>query len=217
MFIYFLLLLAKSPAIKIGVQFPLSGPISDYGIYCLQGVKLAFSDHPEISLVVRDNEGKAEICTEILHEFAGMGVCAVIGPVISPNAIIVGLEATKFGIPIILPAATNTAVTKVSDFLFRVCYTDEQQAEAIAKFTFFTLKRSKVAIISDTSNIYSIGLALYFRYYFESIGGKAHIIKWNGTSNLSDTLQNLIGSTIFLPLYYKPASDIIKFVKELMD
>lgn len=73
MLICFLLLLAKPPSIKIGVQFPLSGPISDYGVYCLQGVKLAFSTNPEITLIVRDNEGKAEKTTEILYEFAGMG------------------------------------------------------------------------------------------------------------------------------------------------
>lgn len=207
--LYFVFFLAKPPVIKIGVHLPLSGPIAEYGIHCLEGVKLAFANHPEIRLIIRDNEGKVENIPIILRELVEEeGIIAVIGPIISPNAVIAGLEATKFGIPIILPAATNTAVTKVSNYLFRTCYTDEQQAKAIANFTYHILGKKEVHIIVDTSNIYSGGLALYFKSEIEHAGGITHLFEWDGASDLTETLTN--NSTVFLPLYYKSAADIVK-------
>lgn len=207
-------MLAKPPLIKVGIIAPLSGPISDYGIYCLQGIKLAFMNHPEIKLIVRDNEGKVENVPLILREFAEERISAVIGPIISPNAVIAGLETNNLGIPIVLPAATNTAVTKVSNYLFRACYTDEQQAEALARFVYQKLNKREVRIITDTSNIYSSGLALYFKYYFQNMGGNSYLIEWDGVSDITEIIQGLNGSTIFLPLYYKPAENIIKKARE---
>lgn len=146
-FLYFILLLAKPHFIKIGIHLPLSGPVAEYGICCLEGIKLALGDRPEIKLIIRDNESKIENIPVILKELAEKErVMTVIGPITSSNAIIAGLETNKLGIPIILPAATNTAVTRVSDYLFRTCYTDEHQAKAIAKFTHHVLGKREIAI-----------------------------------------------------------------------
>jgi branched-chain amino acid transport system substrate-binding protein len=206
----FVLLIAKSPIIQIGVHAPLSGPISEYGIQCLQGIKLAFKDYPEIKLVIKDNEGTVENTTIILREFADEGVAAAIGPLISPNAVIAALETNRLGIPMILPCATNTAVTRVSKYVFRGCFTDKQQAKAISRFVYRVLGKQEVSIVADTSNIYSGALALHFKSDFESMGGHTHIIEWNGQADFSNALQEADGSTVFLPLYYKAATGIIK-------
>jgi branched-chain amino acid transport system substrate-binding protein len=210
----FVFLLARPSGIRIGLHIPLSGPVADYGIYCLEGIKLAIKGHPEIELIIRDNEGKIGNTSSILRELVEEGVVGIIGPIISPSAVIAGIEAPKFGIPVILPAATNTAVTKVSDYLFRVCYTDKQQGEAIAKFTYYNMKEEEVIVIVDTSNIYSSGLALHFKSSFERIGGKTYMIEWDTQEDLTDTLRKLNKSTVFLPLYYKPAVSIIKSAHE---
>jgi len=208
--LFFVLLFAKTPKIKIGVNVPLTGPVASYGKYCLEGIKLGALDHPEIELVIKDNEGRAENTVIILRRFVKEGVIAVIGPIISSNAIVAGLEASELGIPLILPAATNTAITEVSRFLFRGCYTDEQQGKALADFSYHSLGKMEVSIIADTSNIYSGGLALYFKREFENLDGTAQFIKWDGKSDLTEHLQKLANGTIFLPLYYEDVVPIIK-------
>lgn len=206
----FVLLLGKSTKIKIGVNFPLTGPVAAYGKHCLEGIELGAINHPEIELIIKDNEGMAENAIVILRKLAEEGAVGVIGPLISSNAIIAGLEASELGIPLILPGATNTAITKVSRFLFRVCYTDEQQGKALANFSYSSLGKREVNVIADTTNIYSGSLALYFKREFENLGGTVQFIEWDGTTDLSETMQKLMNSTVFLPLYYENVVPIIK-------
>ena len=206
----FVLLLGKSTKIKIGINFPLTGPVAAYGKHCLEGVELGALGHPEIELLIRDNEGRAENAIVILRRFAEERVIGVIGPLISSNAIIAGLEASELGIPVLLPGATNTAVTKVSRFLFRGCYTDEQQGKALANFSYSTLGKREVNVIADTTNIYSGSLALYFKREFENLSGTVQFIEWDGEADLSETLQELMNSTIFLPLYYENVVPVVK-------
>ncbi len=206
----FALLLGKSTKIKIGVNFPLTGPLAAYGKHCLEGVELATINHPEIELIIKDNEGIAGNTVVILRKLAEEGALGVIGPLTSSNAILAGLEACELGIPLILPGATNTAVTKVSRFLFRGCYTDEQQGKALAKFAHSSLGKKEVNIIADTSNIYSGSLALYFKREFETSGGTIQFIEWDGKTDLCKTMQKLMNSTVFLPLYYESVLPIIK-------
>lgn len=211
----FLLLLAKTGEIKVGISVPLKGSIKEYGVACLEGIKLALEKEKGIKLVIKDNEGKVKNASYVLKQLGDEGVVAIIGPLISPSAVVVGIEAKKFRIPIILPCATNTAITQVSDYVFRVCYTDKEQGEVLAKFVYQRLGVNRVTSIVDTTNIYSEGLGLYFKQEFENLSGEVEMISWDGKRELEEELKKSNNGVIFLPLYYKPVINIIKTTAKL--
>jgi branched-chain amino acid transport system substrate-binding protein len=63
-------------------------------------------------------------------------------------------------------------VTAVGDFIFRVCFIDPFQGEAIAKFAFNDKGIRKAAILRDVKNDYSVGLAEVFTKSFGAMGGE---------------------------------------------
>ena len=72
-------------------------------------------------------------------------------------------------------SSTNPDVTKVGDYIFRACFDDTFQGQALAKFTKEELKFAKIAIIKDVKNDYSIGLSDAFKKAFAS--GDRKIVK----------------------------------------
>ena len=72
----------------------------------------------------------------------------------------------------ISPSSTNPEVTKVGDYIFRVCFIDPFQGYVMAKFAFEDLKLKKVAVMRDPSQDYSVGLADVFKEEFTKMGGQ---------------------------------------------
>jgi len=70
----------------------------------------------------------------------------------------------------ISPASTNPKVTETGDFIFRVCFIDPFQGTVMAKFA-MSRGWKKVAILTDTKQDYSVGLAQFFKEYFAKNGG----------------------------------------------
>ena len=62
-----------------------------------------------------------------------------------------------------MPSSTNPDVTKIGDYIFRVCFIDPFQGKLLSNFAQGTLKAKKIAIFSDVAAPYSVGLAKYFR------------------------------------------------------
>ena len=71
----------------------------------------------------------------------------------------------------ISPSSTNPEVTEKGDYIFRVCFIDPFQGYVMAKFATSTLKMTKVAVLRDIKNDYSVGLADVFIENFKKMGG----------------------------------------------
>jgi branched-chain amino acid transport system substrate-binding protein len=56
--------------------------------------------------------------------------------------------------------------------MFRTCFTDPYQGQAIAVFTAKELKKKTAAVLYDVGSDYSQGLREFFIQYFEEYGGK---------------------------------------------
>ncbi len=74
--------------------------------------------------------------------------------------------------PLVSPASTNPDVTKVGDYIFRVCFIDPFQGLVGAKFARENLKIKKAAVLRDVKNDYSVGLADVFVTEFKKMGGE---------------------------------------------
>jgi branched-chain amino acid transport system substrate-binding protein len=98
-------------------------------------------------------------------------VVAILGEVASSRSLEAAPRAQESQIPMISPSSTNPKVTETGDYIFRVCFIDPFQGGLLAGYAKRTLNASKVAILSDVSADYSIGLAKFFREAFVAGGG----------------------------------------------
>lgn len=102
---------------------------------------------------------------------------AILGPTYSAGATSAQPVVTAAGVPLIALSATNAACTvneqtgEVYDWMFRVCFTDNYQAEGLANFL-SAEGVGKVGILSCVSNSYSVGMETLFTDIFSSAGGE---------------------------------------------
>jgi branched-chain amino acid transport system substrate-binding protein len=129
------------------------------------------------------------------------------------------------GVPMVSPSSTNPKVTvdddgKVRPFVFRVCFIDPFQGTVMARYAREKLKVTRVAILRDIKNAYSVGLADYFLSTFKELGGtivddqsyKA------GDPDFKAQLTAIKGKSpeaIYVPGYYTDVGLIARQAREL--
>jgi branched-chain amino acid transport system substrate-binding protein len=72
----------------------------------------------------------------------------------------------------VTPSSTNPRVTAGRDMVFRVCFTDDQQAYALAKFVKENLNFNRTAILFDQAQAYSKFLKDEFAKSYKAMGGE---------------------------------------------
>lgn len=120
-------------------------------------------------------------------------VVGVVGPNRSSLALSSAPALQAAGIPVVINAATNTKVTGIGDYIFRVCFADDLQGKVLAKFARDDLGAQTAIMLVNASEDYSLGLAEVFRAQFTQRGG--HIL-WEGfyrkeTLDFQDLLQRV--------------------------
>ena len=98
-------------------------------------------------------------------------VAAIIGPAFSSQALAVARVAQNKSIPMISNVATNPKLTHIGNFIFRICYNDDQQGRVLSRFAYQELNYRKVQTIVNISSDYSLGLADTFEKAFIKFGG----------------------------------------------
>ncbi|MFI5264211.1 MAG: ABC transporter substrate-binding protein, partial [Candidatus Kapaibacterium sp.] len=147
-------------------------------------------------------------------------VVALLGEVASSRSRAGGQIAQQAKIPMISPASTNEEVTKIGDYIFRICFIDPFQGEAMANFAMKTLHAKRAAILLDTKQDYSIGLANSFRETFKKNGGVevGEQAYSSGDKDFRAALTSIRASNpdvIFIPGYYSEVSLIVRQAREL--
>lgn len=131
----------------------------------------------KVELVTYDiARGVEEVAPATTKMIESDGCIAILGPTYSAGATSAQPVVTEAGVPLIALSATNDAVTvnpqtgEVYDWMFRVCFTDNYQAEGIANFL-YNEGITKVGILSCVSNAYSVGMEELFTDIFTKAGG----------------------------------------------
>lgn len=215
--------------IKIGGNFELTGAVASFGQSTRDGFKLGIEQANEsgalgdkkIKLIEVDNKSDNAEATNMATKLITQDkVVAVVGPVISSNAKAAGEVAQSNKVPLLSPTATALDVTAVGEYVFRACFLDELQAKAMAQFAYNTLKLRKAAILSDSGDSYSTGLAQYFKQYFTQLGGKIvseeHFLK--GDAEFRPQLTKIKGAkadSIYIPAYYSEDGNIARQAREM--
>ena len=219
--------------IVFGVIGSLTGAEATYGLSTRQGVELGVSEINSrggvkgamIEVKSYDDQGKPEeAATATTRLIAQDKVNIVIGEVASSRSLAMAPIAEANKVPMITPSSTNPRVTKdggkVRQYVFRVCFIDPFQGTVMAKFAKEQLKYSKIAILRDVGNDYSMGLAEFFTAKFKALGGtivgdesyKA------GDQDFKAQLTSLKGKkpeAIYTPGYYTDVALIARQAREL--
>lgn len=169
---------ALAAEVKIGVVLPLSGPLSGFGQPSQKGVELINSLEPTLKngdtiklVIIDDKSDKVEAANAMQRLVSSDKVDAVIGEVTSTNTMAMTKMAEDTKTPLVSPTATNDRVTRNRQYVSRVCFSDSFQGVVGANLASRDLGAKTAAIMFDSSNDYSVGLAKSFRTQFLKNGG----------------------------------------------
>jgi branched-chain amino acid transport system substrate-binding protein len=222
---------ATQEELVIGEYGSLTGNDATFGGSTKAGIELALEELNtakagkigglKVRVIVEDDQGRAEEAATVVQKLVNQDrVIAVLGEVASSRSLAGGPICQAAGVPMITPSSTNPRVTQVGDFIFRMCFLDDFQAEVMARFTHDSLKFTRVAILKDTKSDYSIGLTQFFTQSFTGMGGTI-VAEQAYTAGDQDFRAQLTAlkarrpEAIFVPGYYTEAGLIARQAREL--
>lgn len=167
-------------AIDIAAIYALTGAAAEANALALRGVGYAVDEinrqggilGRKINLLVFDNQSTPIGSTIASKRAAKANVVAIVGSDWSSHSMAVARVAQKIGIPMISSYSTNPDVTRIGDYIFRVCFTDDFQGKVIARFARQDLNATSAVTFVDVTSDYSLKLSEIFRKNFEQLGGR---------------------------------------------
>ena len=219
----------KSNDILVGEYGSLTGNDATFGLSTNKGIKMAINETNEaggikgrkIKLITLDDQGKnEEAASAVTRLITQENVVALLGEVASSRSKIAAPIAQENKIPMISPSSTNPDVTKIGDYIFRVCFIDPFQGFVMAKFASENLKSKKIAVLRDVKNDYSVGLADVFADEFKKMGGTITTDKAYQAGDIDfkaqlTEIRKTAPDAIFVPGYYTEVGLIAKQAREL--
>jgi len=175
----------------------------------------------KLRLVTLDDRGdSAEAANAVNRLIDVENAVALLGEVASSLSLAGGRIAQRRHVPMVSSASTNPKVTKVGNYVFRVCFLDPFQGRVMAVFAKKHLGLSSVAILRDVRNDYSIGLSDAFRKSFIELGGTIAVEQSyaQGDTDFSAQLTAIRASSaraIFVPGYYSEVATIARTAQRL--
>jgi branched-chain amino acid transport system substrate-binding protein len=220
---------AKSNDIPVGAFLSLSGSDATFGTDTRDGIELAVEatnaaggiKGKKVKVLYEDDKSTTQEASQKVRQLIDRDkVVAVLGEVASSRTIAGGLIANTSKIPLVTPSSTAVEVTQGREYVFRVCFTDEQQGKVAARFARNDLKKTKAGVFFAAQDTYSSGLAKSFREEWKKLGGEIVVDKGyqKGESNFRTNLSELKAAgpeIIFVPNYYNEMVLIARQAREI--
>ena len=156
----------EGPETKIGFLAPLTGPHQDEGKALLQAAQLAIEDEgasplPEgrrLSLVPRDQNGLwGRASNEVVHLVYEDQAVAIITSLDGASAHLAEQVANKVAIPVVT-LSTDPTTTEINlPWIFRLCPTDTQQAQAFARDIYLARHLKRIVLVAEDGHDGRIG------------------------------------------------------------
>ncbi len=216
-------------SILIGGLAPLTGAVAVYGTTTTNGANLAFEEinanggilgGKKVEYRVEDEKGEDAEAVNAYNRLSSSGIVALLGDVTSKPTIAVAGVANGEGMPMVTATATADAVTKVGDNVFRVCFIDPFQGVTMARFAYNNLGAKTAAVVYNTSDDYSDGIAKAFSAEAEKLG--LTVVAYEGYGNddidFKTQLTNIAKDqpdVLMVPDYYSKAALIATQAKEV--
>lgn len=218
----------KTNDIPVGAYLSLSGPDSTFGTDTRDGIELAVEEvnakggvkGKKVRVIYEDDKSTTQEASQKVRQLIDRDkVVALLGEVASSRSIAGGLIANTSKVPMVTPSSTAVKVTEGREYVFRTCFTDDQQGDVAAHFVFEKLGKKKVAVFFVAQDTYSSGLAQAFTKTFKELGGEIVIEKGyqKGETNFTTYLNEIKSKepeAIFVPNYYTDMVQVARQAKQ---
>ena len=213
---------ATGATFKIGGIGPATGGAAVYGLAVKNGAQLAVDEinaagginGTQIEFNFQDDEHDAEKAVNAYNTLKDWNMQILMGTVTSTPCIAVAEETNKDQIFQLTPSGSAVPCVQY-DNAFRVCFSDPNQGIASAQYIGENKIASKVAVIYDSSDVYSSGI--YEKFAAEAANQGIEIVAaeaFTADSKTDFTVQlqkakDAGAELVFLPIYYTEASLIL--------
>ena len=213
---------ADGAVFKIGGIGPVTGGAAVYGLAVQHGAEVAVKEINEaggingaqIEFQFQDDEHDAEKSVNAYNTLKDWGMQALVGTTTSAPCIAVADKTAADNMFQITPSGSAVECA-ANPNVFRVCYSDPAQGTASAKYIGEHKLASKVAVIYDSSDVYSSGIEATFvkeaaNQGFEVVAEEAFTA--DSKTDFSTQLQKAQSEgadLVFLPIYHTEASIIL--------
>ena len=220
-------------AIKLGGIGPLTGPAAIYGNAAKNGTEIAVEEINamggiQFELSYQDDEHDAEKSVNAYNKLKDWGMQILLGTVTTSPCVAVSQESYNDRIFTLTPSASSNDVIggledadgnvtiPRKDNVFQMCFTDPNQGTASAQYISEQKLGEKIAVIYNNSDAYSTGI--YTKFAAEAKDRNLNVVSVttftddtaNDFSVQLNEAKNAGADLIFLPIYYTPASLIMK-------
>lgn len=213
---------AAGGTLKIGSIGPLTGSAAVYGTAVANAAQLAVDEvnaaggvnGMQLELNFQDDECDAEKSVNAYNTLKDWGMQMLVGAVTSGCSIAVSEYSKDDNMFQLTPSGSAVECVQY-DNAFRVCFSDPNQGLASAQYIGENNLATKVAVIYDSSDIYSSGIYEKFaaeaaNQNFEIVSAEAFTA--DNKTDFSVQLQKAKDAgadLVFLPIYYTEASLIL--------
>ena len=211
---------AEGETFKIGAIGPMTGAAAVYGNAVMNAAQIAVDEINEAGGVngvqlefnPQDDEHDAEKSVNAYNALKDWGMQMLLGSVTSTPCIAVEAEAVNDNMFLLTPSGSAVDCITAGDNAFRVCFSDPDQGAASAKYIGENGLAEKVAVIYDSSDVYSSGIYATFQAEaanqpFEIVSAEAFTA--DSKTDFSVQLQKAKDAgadLVYLPIYYNEAS-----------
>lgn len=209
-------------AFKIGGIGPTTGSNAIYGNAVMNGAQIAIDEINaaggvngyQLEYKFEDDQSDAEKSVNAYNSLKDWGMQILMGTVTTTPCVAVVEKTAADGMFQLTPSASSTDVID-NDNVFQVCFTDPNQGTASAQYIADNSLASKAAVIYDSSDVYSSGIAAAFTEEAEAKGIEVvaeEAFTADSRTDFSTQLQKAQSAgaeLIFLPIYYTEASIIL--------
>lgn len=207
---------------KIGGIGPTTGSNAIYGNAVMNGAQIAVDEINaaggingyQITYKFEDDQSDAEKAVNAYNSLKDWGMQMLMGTVTTTPCAAVVEKTMNEGMYQLTPTASSTDIID-NENVFQVCFTDPNQGTASAQYIAEHQIASKVAVIYDSSDVYSSGIEAAFVAEAAARGIEVvteEAFTADSRTDFSTQLQkaqNAGAELIFLPIYYTEAAIIL--------
>ena len=219
---------ASADTFKFGGIGPITGGSAIYGTNVMNAIQIAVDEINaeggingyQVEFKAEDDTHDAEKSVNAYNNLKNWNMQALIGTVTTTPCIAVTEKTAQDHMFQITPSASSAEVIE-NDNVFQVCFTDPNQGKASAQYIAENNLATKIAIIYNSADVYSSGIEATFVAEAESRNLEIVSIEAftdDSATDFSTQLQKAQSAgadLVFLPIYYTPASVILKQANDM--
>ncbi|MBP9996804.1 MAG: ABC transporter substrate-binding protein [Lachnospiraceae bacterium] len=209
---------------KIGGIGPVTGAAAVYGNAVKNGAQIAVDEinaagginGVQVEYDFQDDECDAEKSVNAYNTLKDWGMQMLVGSTTSGCCVAVAAKSAEDNMFQVTPSGSSVDCINGNDNVYQVCFTDPNQGAASADYIADNAIASKVAVIYDSSDVYSSGI--YEKFSAEATQKGLEIVAAEAftADNKTDFTTQLQkakdggAELVFLPIYYTEATLILK-------